>query len=335
VKTPANNDTNRVVAYSSPFIPPEWIAAHGLTPSRRMPAGEPGPDPVPPGAGTCPFLRAFVNEACADASVQALVFAATCDPMRRAPDFLPARFARRAWIMHVPSTWQTAGARELYRQELRLLGQFMESIGGKSPSDARLIEVMRRYDRQRTDLLALRKTLPGKRFAELLTGFLAGYPMPPPAASRAHTDRGIPLALLGGPMTQASGSLFDLIDRLGGRVVLDATESGERSLPARFQPSRLAADPKNELARAYFESIPDIFQRPNSRLFAWLKTLLHHRRARGVILVRHLWCDKWSAEVARFRDHLAVPLLDLVLEGPDSIEISSGRVEAFMETCRQ
>ena len=62
----------------------------------------------------------------------------------------------------------------------------------------------------------------------------------------------------------ADYAFFDLVERAGGRVVLDATEGGERTLPRPFDPARLAADPFEELADAYFDAIPDAFRRPNS-----------------------------------------------------------------------
>ena len=51
--------------------------------------------------------------------------------------------------------------------------------------------------------------------------------------------------------------IFDLIEQLGGRVVLDGTEGGERTMPARFDPERVREDPLGELVRAYFDTIPD------------------------------------------------------------------------------
>ena len=81
---------------------------------------------------------------------------------------------------------------------------------------------------------------------------------------------GIPLAVLGGPLLETDCAFFDLVEHAGGRVVLDATEGGERTLPRPFDPARLAADPLEELADAYFDGIPDAFRRPNSRLYEWL-----------------------------------------------------------------
>ena len=53
----------KTVLHTCPFVPPEWVAAHGLSPMRITPAAA-----VPrPGltAGVCPFAGAFMAAACA------------------------------------------------------------------------------------------------------------------------------------------------------------------------------------------------------------------------------------------------------------------------------
>ena len=93
----------------------------------------------------------------------------------------------------------------------------------------------------------------------------------PPAESR--------LAILGGPLLETDCGFFDLIERAGGRVVLDATEGGQRTLPRPFDPARVAAEPLQELADAYFDGIPDAFRRPDTRLYEWLGRELAARQS--------------------------------------------------------
>ena len=81
----------------------------------------------------------------------------------------------------------------------------------------------------------------------------------------------LPLALVGGPMSEGDYEILTAVEDAGGRFVLDATESGERTLPAPVDRERLRADPWEELVRIYFDCIPAVFQRPNDRLFAWLR----------------------------------------------------------------
>ena len=98
-------------------------------------------------------------------------------------------------------------------------------------------------------------------------------------------------------MSPADESLLDLIETVGGRVVLDATETGERTLPAPFRVERLEADPLDELVAAYFDAIPDVFRRPNDRLYAWLGQEVAARDVRGLLVRRYVWCDLWHAEL--------------------------------------
>lgn len=79
---------NRDIVYSSPCVPPEWIAAHGLRPCRLIPGRATAESPIPATADICPFLRAFVNEACHRRNTAGVVLVTVCDQMRRAPDLL-------------------------------------------------------------------------------------------------------------------------------------------------------------------------------------------------------------------------------------------------------
>ncbi len=292
------------VVYSSPFVPAEWIAAHGLTPQRLVPAGRGGPGVIGAIAGACPFMRAFVNEACAGSAARGLVLASTCDQMRRARDHVATWSKFPVFLMNVPSTWRTPAARAIYLAELRRLGSFLAQLGGGPPASAKLRAVMEKYDRRRS-------------------------------AARARRARagaaGVPLALAGGPLTARDLGLIGIIEQAGGAIALDATENGERTWPPPFDPRRLRKDPLGELAAAYFGGIPDVFQRPNVRLHAWLAKAIRGTGARGVIVLRQVWCDKWHAEVARLRETLALPLLDLDLDGDDLPTRHRLRLQAFLE----
>jgi benzoyl-CoA reductase/2-hydroxyglutaryl-CoA dehydratase subunit BcrC/BadD/HgdB len=85
------------------------------------------------------------------------------------------------------------------------------------------------------------------------------------------------------------------------------------------------------LAEAYFGSITNIGERPNNRIFLWIKKTIESFGIRGMVIVRYIWCDKWHSEVRRLREWLNIPVLDIEL-GPERIdERTMNRVEAFME----
>jgi benzoyl-CoA reductase/2-hydroxyglutaryl-CoA dehydratase subunit BcrC/BadD/HgdB len=319
------------VGYSSPFVPAEWIAAHGLRPERlRLRPTERLTRGICPYAGAllaaalggkgdrrllCEARegpsrqKASVTFSFSDCNRGALVLATTCDQMRYVATMLEQRGEWPVFLLNVPSTWQTPAARGLYRDELRRLGRFLVRHDGETPSDARLTHVMLAFDRAREEDRANSRGPAG------------------------HGSDGVPLAILGGPLLETECDLFALVERIGGRIVLDATEHGERALPRPFEHGRLAADPLQELADAYFDAIPDAFQRPDSRLYEWLGRELTARQVRGVILHRYLWCDLWHAETQRLKQWSPVPVLELDV-GPDDTAAPNrmqGRIEAFLE----
>jgi benzoyl-CoA reductase/2-hydroxyglutaryl-CoA dehydratase subunit BcrC/BadD/HgdB len=121
------------------------------------------------------------------------------------------------------------------------------------------------------------------------------------------------------------------MESLGAAIVLNGLEGGEMTQPAEFSLRELDSDPMAVLADAYFGAIPSVFSRPNSALYQWLRRELPSSGAKGVVLLRYVWCDLWHAEVARLREWLKVPLLDIDLVGRDAPERSRTRLEAFLE----
>jgi benzoyl-CoA reductase/2-hydroxyglutaryl-CoA dehydratase subunit BcrC/BadD/HgdB len=227
--------------------------------------------------------------------------------MRYVAAVLEQRGGRPTFLLNVPSTWQTPAARQLYLDELRRLGRFLVSVGGNAPSNAQLSQIMLDFERVQTE------------------------------NSRGPTARGnatgIPLAILGGPLMETDREFFALVERAGGRVVLDATEGAERTLPRPFDPAPVASNPLEELADAYFDGIPDAFRRPNTKLYDWLGRELAARQVRGIILRRYLWCDLWHAELQRLKQWSPTPVLEVDV-GPDDIGFPNrvqGRIEAFLE----
>jgi benzoyl-CoA reductase/2-hydroxyglutaryl-CoA dehydratase subunit BcrC/BadD/HgdB len=264
------------------------------------------------------------------------------------------------FLMNVPSTWQTAPARQLYSDEIRRLGRFLVRLGGKSPTDGELAEVMLGYERGRRTVREARDRLWARQFAAALaelrgdgrpTGGKGGSPavvcgnkgrqaahgtqaFHSGQAAHGTQAQGVPLALVGGPLLEEDDAILDLVERAGGRVVLDGTEGGERTLPAPWDRRRLQTHPLGELCRAYFAHFPDPFRRPNHELYEWLGREASARGVRGIILRRYLWCDLWHAELDRLRHWSPVPILDLDVaeHGHGAMSRTSGRLEAFLET---
>jgi len=126
--------------------------------------------------------------------------------------------------------------------------------------------------------------------------------------------------------------VFDIVERLGGRIVLDATEFGEISLPAPIDRELLARDSLAALAQAYFAVIPHPMRRPDSLLGEYLARELPRRGVRGLLLHRQLWCDLWHGQLPRIRSLTRLPVLDIDVADEDAdFGRQAGRIQAFME----
>jgi benzoyl-CoA reductase/2-hydroxyglutaryl-CoA dehydratase subunit BcrC/BadD/HgdB len=285
--------------------------------------------------GLCPYARAFVNDVAASGDVDGIVVTTACDQMRRIFDLLVRRVATPAFLLNVPSTWQTVAAQRLYLDELKRLGRFLVRLGGHEPTRDDLIRAMLDSSRQDAPSASVGWVL-NPRVASTDTALTRGLRRAPKRdlsrlGTRTH-PAGVPLALIGGPLMQRDRVLFEIVQECGGCVVLDGTETGQRGRPGPFDRRRLIEDPLMELAQAYFR-IPDSSRRPNSELYRWLKEELARTGARGVLFHHYVWCDKWHAEFARLREWINMPVLRLDHEGEGAMDRARvcNRVRAFLE----
>jgi benzoyl-CoA reductase/2-hydroxyglutaryl-CoA dehydratase subunit BcrC/BadD/HgdB len=287
------------ILYSSPYIPQQWIAAHGMAPVLLHPSGDCEHACSARVEGLCIFVRAWIRAALAYREAAGILVAQTCDQMRRAFEVLQAHTNLPCFLFNIPATWQSVQARHLYRNELRRLGRFLEKLGGCSPSMERLQAQMR------------------KDAASGDSGLQQNKPCR------------IPLALIGGHGRGAAEPWLSLLERAGGGIVLDCTQPAAPE----FDRRAIKDAPFTELAAGCFDAIQDIFQRPNSRFYQRLTAALQQNSIRGLILRRYLWCDLWHAEVYRLKQWAPVPVLDLELSGQadeDRHRLAT-RIESFLE----
>lgn len=295
------------IAYTSPFVPPEWLAAHGCRPYRVVPRSS-ASAVVTAGTGLCPFARALAGTLATDTDIDAAILTTACDQMRRLEELILRRRNLPLFLMNVPAT-TTDSSFSLYLSELQRLGRFLQSLGCPAAGDPALSRNMLEYESRQARDIANEQ------------------------ASTEGSDNAIHLALLGGPLLHEHLALYDMIGQLGGRLALDATQDSPRTQPHPYDPQRLQDAPLHNLAERYW-AIPDAFRRPNNALFDWLIAHLAERKVDGVIFVHYLWCDTWQAEAHRFRERLERPMLDLDMgDGEhDALNRSHGRLQAFMET---
>jgi benzoyl-CoA reductase/2-hydroxyglutaryl-CoA dehydratase subunit BcrC/BadD/HgdB len=317
---------------ASPWIPAEWIRAHGLQPRGIWSAEEFQPGAWPIAAGVCAFAEAAVRFAGMRPDA-AVIFSTACDQLRRGFDAAMLQRQRRAFLFNLPATWQTAAAEEIFRSELERLGQFLLAIGGRTPSPERLRREMAQSSRTRKRLLESAPAGSPRGFAEAVARFhWNGAFSPPPSAAPAGQ---IPLALVGGPFLSPDWKWLDEIEAAGGRVALNATETGERSLCPAFELDAVTGNPFDALVHGYGDNIVDVFQRPNLRLYSWLKPRLASRHARGIVLWHFTGCDLWRAEAQTLREAFGLPVLLLeATGGPGAAPRQRDRLQAFVETLR-
>ena len=308
------------VYYTSPFVPPVWIAAHGLKPCRMdVSARDTGAGTRP---GECPYARAVINQASQRAD-SLFVLTTTCDQMRRAAEWLSLEYAERCrnedafadscdlsspvFLLNVPATWHS-DARERYRAELLRLGRFLVRTGGRNP-----------------DTNVLRQSL--------LNGCLHLHvPHMDPDRVRAMV---VPLAVVGGPLMEEHTELYRVIERNGGSVALNGSEGAERNHVTLGGADEFVHDPLEMLTASYFDSIGDAFRRPDSGLAAWLLPRIEQRNIRGVVFHAYTWCDLWRAQYVSLAEAVRLPSLFLELGGEDRLSAGTiTRIEAFLESLR-
>jgi hypothetical protein len=293
------------VFLTSPWIPEEWVRAHGLEPRGVWSSQEFRRGALPLSAGVCAFAEMAVRFAGAQPD-SAVIFTTSCDQLRRGFDAATLHNPCRAFLFNLPAT-QTPAAKQIYRAELERLGQFFSELGGSAPTPEILRHEMLQAGEARRRQLESAPVAPGNQ---------------------------VPLALVGGPVSATDRNLFDTIEAAGGRVVLDASENGERGLCPQFDPNA-GGNPFDVLVAGYFENIVDVFQRPNARLYSWLKPRLLSRRVRGIVLWHFTGCDLWRAEAQTLRETFGLPVLLLEAgEAAGAGPRDANRLQAFAETLK-
>ena len=153
------------VFLASPWIPAEWIRAHGLQPRGIWSADNFHCGAWPLSAGVCAFAEAAVRFAETPTN-SAVIFSTACDQLRRGFDTAILRGQRRAFLFNLPATWQTAAAAQMFRSELERLGQFLLTIGGRAPSPKVLRQDLLQSGRTRMRLLESASNSSARGFAE-------------------------------------------------------------------------------------------------------------------------------------------------------------------------
>src|ERR1035438_7713499 len=155
---------------TSPWVPPEWIKAHGLEPRGVWLAKDFGDEPLSLAAGVCAFANAAVRLV-ERQSQSAVIFTTHCHQLRRGFDTVAEAAPSRLFLFNLPVTWQTAVAERIFCDELRRLGQFLIGLGGHAPTARDLVEIVDQYSQARRRLLAAAPWCPARAYAEAVARF--------------------------------------------------------------------------------------------------------------------------------------------------------------------
>jgi benzoyl-CoA reductase/2-hydroxyglutaryl-CoA dehydratase subunit BcrC/BadD/HgdB len=322
--------TSREVFLASPWIPPEWVRAHGFTPRGWFARSD--FDPTPLAAGVCAVASRALSFAQAHPQA-AFVFATVCDQLRRTADAAACEGRAPIFLFNVPATWQTAVSRRMFRAELERLGRFLVDLGGTALPNSETMAMLQRYDTARARLRAASGRLRAPFYARALARFHWTGEVERIDEPQACPSNGVPLALVGGPATDGD---IDGIEHAGGRVVLDASEGGERSLfpelPGGTGSGMESEDPLAALTEAYLNHGVDVFQRPNTSLYRWLGRRLTERGVRGIVLRAQVGCDLWRAEAQSLHEAFGLPVLTVEPdENAACTARETARLAAFIE----
>lgn len=309
-----------VLLCTSPWIPPEWVLAHGWLPQRSlMPARRAC------SGGGCSQAEGLACAICAnDQQADAICVASVCDQQRRAVE--RACLGCERWLVQCPMPRSaTAGGLALYRSELERLGAWLAQHGGRKPDRNLQIQLSLSYEETRQQLRQLAGQIDPLAFAARCRAFAWGHPLdegpaaPPPA--------GIPILLAGPHLGHEDDWLRSALAALGLRIVADVCDDSEGSLPAPLDRALLCEDPLAAIAAAHHQAFVE-----DGRVLR-LSELARQRAARGVVLLRPAFCDSWAADAAGLAEALGLPQLELIVdEGADPRHGLHTRLEAFAET---
>jgi benzoyl-CoA reductase/2-hydroxyglutaryl-CoA dehydratase subunit BcrC/BadD/HgdB len=305
-----------MIVYCCPFVPPEWIEAHDLETEKFVP-GEPSSTGS---AGACAYAADYLDRTRLLTKEDGVIFTTLCDQMRRAAEIAERSSDAPVFLMHVPATWRGEGPRTYYREELIRLGRYLVSRGGNRSTAAGVAEIMQHHDDRRAKLRGA-QSRPRK-------GVRAAIP----AERDSVAGPGVPLAVIGGHVTGFHQKAMDFIEQNGCIVAYD----GADLMPGPFDMDRANRNPLEEIVRAYFDSIPHPFRRPDDLFFDEMEREIAQRNLRGIILLRQVWCDTWHGEVARMKERLNIPVLDVEIQEDERVPEGRAldRIAAFLEIVR-
>jgi benzoyl-CoA reductase subunit C len=343
----------QVVATMCTYTPEELLIAAGMLPVRVLGAHEPQNVTEPHIFGMfCPFCR--------DSLAQGLLGRFDyCEGVTLTQSCIQYRQAFGSWRLHVPTVqWdyylpmpndvQSGHARKAHYAEVQSFRTFLETLTGKTLTDAALHEALAVVDENRRllrELFEYRKAEdPQVTGVEALLAALTAQ-FTDKREHNAELKRvlaALPTRNLNRPegvrfMTIGSENddlaFMAMIESVGGTIVIDDQCSGTRYF---WNESKQDADPIKAIADRYCDrpACPTK-DYPNHTRFDHVLNLAKDYNARAAIFLQQKFCDPHEGDYPDLKRHLEandIPTLFLEFDITNPIGPFRIRVEAFLET---
>ncbi len=339
---------DRRVGWFCAYTPVELIEAAGLLPVRLFGDGadsDEGNALLHP--ATCPYLRACLAAAQRGSGPHMLVFANSCDGMRRLHDawnhFLHPDFC---FLLDLPRRVDWAGVGLYYRDLLRLKDA-LESLTGNPITAEALRRAVGVWETARR---ALRDSVDGLEGVERVRRSIALQEEGPAAGfGDAGAAAGSPAGQVAGTPVVVTGNiiraegLLSLMEEAGCRLVGADICSGDRFFQdlglAEADLDGLAVDDILKcLAGRYLARIPCPRMADSSRRHEHLLETVRATGAYGVIYVSIKFCDAFIYDFPRLREALDAASIPVLMLESDYSDQHEGqlltRIEAFLEILR-
>jgi benzoyl-CoA reductase subunit C len=327
------------------YFPEELVLAAGFEPVRIFPpAGNANPPELP--AFCCSLARGSLAQATKGelSGLSGVGFAHTCDTMQCLSGIWAERIGNKAAITLVPPVMlNSSGAAEYLQAELSHALKKLSELSGKTTGSEELADALELCQEIRslvTRVEKLRGRVPSDLFSQVLR---AGQVLPrkrylealqevvPYLEQHYLEEKGLKLLLTGAIFE--SDSLFEMIEELGGRVVVDDTCSG----------SRHYSDIRKAKAGAMEGIVHRLLQMPpcpcrNGGLDSRLDYLEQQAGAAGVsgaIIAVRKFCEPHSWDAVPLSQRLkdsGIKTLVLEMEGSEVGGQERTRLQAFMES---
>jgi len=131
---------------------------------------------------------------------------------------------------------------KLYLDELKRLGHFLLVSAANTPKE-KLVKTMLDYDDRRKVLLSSERFFSARKFSEAIANFNQNGKIKLSGRYIQLSNQGVAVAIIGSPLLKRDFELFDYIEKAGGFVALDASETGERGLPSFFDRKKIYYNP--------------------------------------------------------------------------------------------